>query len=107
VLHGHARFTEFRQPGPDGVLNARVAYAGDQIMLNLNPVMAAQAGGGIYLWLWLVDDDIDRLDEHFVDAGVHVVEEVGDRFSGDRSFTVTDHAGFHLAFNKSLAEDAG
>ena len=93
----------FRQPGPDGALvNARVTYAGGQIMLNLNPAMAPQAGGGVYLWFRLFEDDIDALYERYVDAGVSIVEEIGDRYWGDRSFTVTDHAGFHLAFNKAL-----
>lgn len=93
----------FRQPSPDGTLvNARVAYAGGQIMFNLNPEMAAHAGGGVYLWFRLFDDDIDELYRRFTDAGVKTVEEIGDRFWGDRSFTITDHAGFHLAFNKTL-----
>ena len=93
----------FRQPGPEGKLvNARVAYAGGQVMLNLNPEMAPHAGGGVYLWFRLFEDDIDSLYERYVAAGVQVVEEIGDRFWGDRSFTVTDHAGFHLAFNKAI-----
>jgi len=96
----------FRLPGPDDELvDARVAYAGGQVILNLNPDMAAQAGGGIYLWFRLVDDDIDELYERHVGSGVEVVEEIGDRFWGDRSFTVTDHAGYHLAFNKALDGD--
>ena len=102
-------FTElFRQPGPDGALvDARVAYAGGQVMLNLNPEMAPRAGGGVYLWFRLFEDDIDELYERYVGAGVDVVEEIGDRFWGDRSFTITDHAGFHLAFNKALGDEAG
>ena len=97
-------FTElFRQAGPDGTLvDARVSYAGGQVMLNLNPEMAPHAGGGVYLWFRLFADDIDALYERFVGAGVSVVEEIDDRFWGDRSFTVTDHAGFHLAFNKAI-----
>ncbi len=100
-------FTEiFRLPGPDGALvDARVSYAGGQVMLNLNPEMAPHAGGGVYLWFRLIDDDIDELYERYVAAGVKVVEEIGHRFWGDRSFTVTDHAGFHLAFNKAVADD--
>ena len=102
-------FTEIlRQPGPDGrLVDARVAYAGGQVMLNLNPDLAPQAGGGVYLWFRLFEDDIDELYERLVASGVHVVEEIGDRFWGDRSFTVTDHAGFHLAFNKALADGDG
>ena len=102
-------FTElFRLPGPDGKLvDARVSYAGGQVMLNLNPEMAPHAGGGVYLWFRLVDDDIDDLYDRLVAAGVQVVEEIGDRFWGDRSFTITDHAGFHLAFNKAIPDSAG
>ena len=93
----------FRVPGPDGELvDARVTFAGGQVMLNRNPEMAPAAGGGVYLWFRLFDDDIDELYERYVAAGVDVVEEIGDRFWGDRSFTITDHAGFHLAFNKAL-----
>lgn len=95
----------FRLPGPDGdLVDARVIYGGGQVMLNLNPDMASQAGGGIYLWFRLFEDDIDELYRRYVDAGVNVVEEIDDRFWGDRSFTITDHAGFHLAFNKALDE---
>lgn len=97
----------FRLAGPDEQLvDARVAYAGGQVMLNLNPAMAAQSGGGVYLWFRLFADDIDELYERYVAAGVTVVEEIGDRFWGDRSFTITDHAGFHLAFNKAIADVA-
>ncbi len=97
----------FRLPGPDGVLvDARVTYCGGQVMLNLNPAMAPHAGGGIYLWFRLFNDDLDELYRRYVDAGVTVVEEIGDRFWGDRSFTITDHAGFHLAFNTALDNTA-
>jgi len=93
----------FRQAAPDGtIVNAQVADAGGDVMLNLDPEMAAHKGGGVYLWFRLAEDDIDALYERLVAAGVHVVEEIGDRFWGDRSFTVTDHAGFHIAFNKAL-----
>lgn len=93
----------FRQPGPDGALiNAQVAFAGGQVMLNHNPDFADQQGGGVYLWFRLQADDIDALYARFVEGGVKVVEEIGDRFWGDRSFTIVDHAGYHLAFNKAL-----
>ena len=96
----------FRQPGPDGtLLNARVAFAGGQVMLNHNPDMAPQKGGGVYLWFRLFDDDIDALYQKLVAQGVTIVEGIGDRFWGDRSFTITDHAGYHLAFNKALPKD--
>ena len=32
-----------------------------------------------------------------------MVEEIDDGYWGDRSSTVIDHAGFHLAFNEALA----
>ena len=99
-------FTEiFRQAGEDGVVvNGQVAFAGRQVMFNLDPADAAKAGGGVYLWFRLFDDDIDALYRRLADGGVTIVESIRDQFWGDRSFTIQDHAGFHLAFSKALAD---
>ena len=45
-------FTEvLRQPGDDGkLINAQVAFAGGQLMFNLNPGAAPHKGGGVYFW---------------------------------------------------------
>ncbi len=97
-------FTEiFRQPGEGGaIVNGHVAFAGGQVMFNLNPKDAPNAGGGVYLWFRLFDGDIDALYARYKDKGVTVVEEIADQFWGDRSFTIKDNAGYHLAFNKAI-----
>lgn len=93
----------FRQPGPDGaILNAQVERAGSSLMFNHNPKDASNAGGGVYFW-FRVEDGLDDYYARLKAKGVTVVEELGDRFWGDRSFTVVDHAGYHLAFNMALA----
>lgn len=97
----------FRQPGEAGaIVNGHVAFAGGQIMFNLNPDDASKAGGGVYLWFRLHDDDIDALFEDYERKGVSIVEPIQNQFWGDRSFAIQDHAGFHLAFNKALKKDA-
>ncbi len=95
----------FRQPDEGGELvNAQVTFAGGQLMFNLNPEPVSQRGGGVYFWFRLPDDqDIDALYEDLVSRGVTVIDEIADQFWGDRSFTILDHAGFHLAFNKAIA----
>ena len=100
-------FTELlRQPDEEGKLvNAHVTFAGGQLMFNLNPAPVSQQGGGVYFWFRLPDSqDIDALYEKLVSRGVIVIDEIADQFWGDRSFTILDHAGFHLAFNKTIAE---
>ena len=94
----------FRQPNEDGKLvNAQVAFAGGQLMFNLNPESAAKRGGGVYFWFRLSDSqNIDALYSDYSGRGVTVVDEIADQFWGDRSFSILDHAGFHLAFNKSI-----
>lgn len=99
-------FTElFRQPDENGQLvNAQVTFAGGQLMFNLNPEPVSQSGGGVYFWFRLPDDqDIDGLYQEMVNRGVKVVDKIADQFWGDRSFSIVDHAGFHLAFNKAIA----
>ena len=94
-----------RQPDEEGKLvNAQVAFAGGQLMFNLNPASASQQGGGVYFWFRLPkNQDIDAMYEKLVSRGVKVIDEIADQFWGDRSFTILDHAGFHLAFNKAIA----
>ena len=97
-------FTElFRQQDDAGVVrNAQVHRDGCHIMLNLNPDRAGQKGGGIYLWIRIRDEKIDDCYESVTKSGATVVEEIRDQFWGDRSFSVQDLNGYHLAFTQSL-----
>ena len=100
-------FTELlRQPDESGeLINGLVTFAGGQLMFNLNPDPVSQRGGGVYFWFRLPDDqDIDALYEKLTGRGVTVIDEIADQFWGDRSFSIVDHAGFYLAFNKAIAE---
>ena len=98
-------FTEvMRFPGPDGTLvTGQVQRAGNHVMFNLNPADADRGGGGIWLWIRVDDEDIDAIYRAVKGHGLEVVEELGDRFWGDRSFAVRDRLGYVLAFNKKLA----
>lgn len=90
-----------RVPGPSGELvTGQVERAGNHIMFNLNPADADRRGGGIWLWIRIDDDDIDAMCEGLRRAGRVIREEIGDRFWGDRSFSVEDAYGYVLAFNK-------
>ena len=93
----------FNQPGENGmVINAQVHKEGCHIMLNYNPADAGKQGGGIYLWIRIENTDIDSYYNSLVEKGIDIVDEIKDQFWGDRSFTIKDCNGYHLAFNKSL-----
>jgi len=94
---------DFRVPGPDGtVVSGQVRRGACQIMFNLNPKDAGNAGGGIWLWIRADDQDIDEVYEDIKTKGLKIREELGDRFWGDRSFAFEDRFGYVLAYNKAL-----
>ena len=95
---------DFRIPGPEGVLvTGQVRRGHCQIMFNLNPADASKQGGGIWLWIRADGRDIDAMYDEIKGRGLTIVEEIGDRFWGDRSFAFKDRFGYTLAFNKALA----
>lgn len=93
----------FRQPGEDGVIvNGQVQLEHCNLMFNLNPADAGKNGGGVYFWIRIENKDIDKYYQELSEKNVTIVEEIKDQFWGDRSFTIQDHNGYFLAFNKSL-----
>ena len=97
-----------RMPGPDGaVFTGQVQRAGNHVMFNLNPAQAGGRGGGIWLWIRIDDEDIDALHAALVAKDLEIVEALGDRFWGDRSFAVRERNGYVLAFNKRIVGDQG
>ncbi len=97
----------FHQTGDDGtVVNALVELSGCHLMLNLNPDKAALQGGGVYFWIRVDDKDIDAMYRDLQAKDVAIEQPIADQFWGDRSFTIQDNLGYHLAFNKRLP-DAG
>ena len=95
---------EFRVPGEDGgFASGQVRFGDNHIMFNRNPADAAKGGGGIWLWLRVDGMDIDAIHEQISAApSVEIVEPIGDRFWGDRSFALCDGLGYVLAFNAKL-----
>ena len=94
---------DLRQPGPDGkTVAGQVSSHGSQIMFNLNPPMAGNAGGGVFFWIRVDEIDIDAYYDELKSKGVTVTDEIKDQYWGDRSFTVNDLNGYILAFNKKL-----
>ena len=95
---------EFRMPNDDGIIvNGLVGRGDNRIMLNLNPKDADRNGGGIWLWLRVDREDIDALYREIgTNPAISVVEEIGDRFWGDRSFAIRDALGYTLAFNAKI-----
>lgn len=100
---------EFRVPGDGGRLSSAQVRRGDnRIMFNRNPKDASKNGGGIWLWIRIDGDDIDGFYETIQGtAELEIVEEIGDRFWGDRSFAVRDALGYTLAFNAKIDQSAG
>ena len=93
-----------RVPGENGALSSgRVSRGDNEIMFNLNPGSADKGGGGIWIWLRMDGEDIDGLyNQVKARDDVTIIEDIGDRFWGDRSFAVRDALGYTLAFNARL-----
>lgn len=95
----------FRQPSPEGVsVNSQISFEGSTLMLNLNPEMAPQEGGGVYFWIRLYEVDIKTYYDNLVKVGVTVVEELKDQFWGDRSFVIKDCNNYFIAFNQVIKD---
>ena len=93
-----------RMPGQDGILvSGQVQQQDAHFMFNLNPKMADQAGGGIYFWVRLDDQDIDAHYETLKGKDVTIVDEIQDQFWGDRSFTIKDLNNYTLVFTKRIS----
>jgi uncharacterized glyoxalase superfamily protein PhnB len=58
---------------------------------------------GVYFYVSL-DSGIDEYFERVKAAGVQIIEEIGDRFWGDRTFTVADPDGYVLQFSQHVRD---
>ena len=92
-----------RMPGQDGKLvSGQVHHQDAHFMFNLNPKMADQAGGGVYFWVRIDNEDIDAHFSTLKEKGVAIVDEIQDQFWGDRSFTIKDLNNYTLVFTKRI-----
>ncbi len=93
-----------RMPGQDGKLVVGQVHRRDaHFMLNLNPKMADQEGGGVYFWVNMDDEDVDAYHATLKAKDVTIVDEIQDQFWGDRSITVKDLNNYTLVFTKRIS----
>ena len=100
---------EFRMPGDGGTpTDGQVSRGDNRIMFNLNSNDASNGGGGVWLWIRIDGEDIDAFYRAIQQApSLEIVEEIGDRFWGDRSFAIRDALGYMLAFNAKIDRSDG
>ncbi|HUY99838.1 MAG TPA: VOC family protein [Thermomicrobiaceae bacterium] len=87
-------------------MHAELDRNGVQLMLgSANEVSDAARsllGAGLVLYIVDNDEDIDVLYEHVRDRGARVVEEIANRYWGDRTFTLKDTDGYLLTFARNV-----
>lgn len=77
-------------------------------MIVFSPVEESAAasgprGAGVTLYIQL-DDEIERYFERVVESGATIVEDLRTQYWGDRTFTVADPDGYHLAFAQHVRD---
>lgn len=97
----------FSMEGPDGKNTfAMVTHDVNTIGLSLNPADALGAKGVDFMLY--IPETMD-LDTYYADVQAKhapIKEEIGDRYWGDRTFTVTDPDGYALVFAKTVSQIA-
>lgn len=93
--------------GPDGRhVFGDASWGEHMIMLDgTHPVTEVdknQRGRGVVFHIKLDDQDIDKLYHDAKTRGVEVVEEIVDKFWGERTFAVKDPDGYVLNFAKQV-----
>lgn len=96
--------------GPDGSNIFGIALMGDDTMiglsrLDMNAVAPGQpCGVGVDIMVYLPDAiDLDQLYTQVQERGVVIDEAIGDRFWGDRTFTVIDPDGYRIVLCKTIS----
>jgi PhnB protein len=102
-----------RMPGPDGKLgHAEIAIGGDRVMLSDEypdmQFMGPETRGGTTVHLHVYVKDVDAVIAHAVTAGAKLVQEIEDKFYGDRSGSLQDPFGhvWHFATHKEDLSEA-
>jgi PhnB protein len=89
-----------RMPGPDGRLGHAEMELGDAVIMlaDENPEMGARSPrtvGGTPVTIHVYVDDVDSTFERATQAGAKSLQDVEDRFYGDRSGQLEDPFGHH------------
>ena len=97
-----------KMPGPDGKLvHAMIQWQDVFFMFGtmdwLPPEDALHRGKGVNFYIYGSDDfDLDGFYKQLKAQDVTIVEEIDDRFWGDRSFIIVDPDGYNLTFAKQV-----
>jgi len=99
----------FSMPGPGGAAVYGAVRRGDTtIMMGLDPDFPADArphrGAGVNFYIKMGEGDLDAYYQQVRSRGARVAEEIGDRFWGDRTFTVLDRDGYRLSFYQHVRD---
>lgn len=78
--------------GPDGAIQHSEVKIGDSIVFVANPMMGSAPAPG---WLYVYVNDVDSVYRKAMEAGATLIEELSDKFYGDRTAAFTDKAGNH------------
>lgn len=87
-------------------VHAEMGRNGVQLMLGSASEVSEAArsllGAGLVLYITDNDEDIDALYEHVRDRGARIIEAIGNRYWGDRTFTLKDSDGYLLTFARNV-----
>lgn len=93
-----------RIPGPDGTVgHAELGYADAVVMLGTPPdpdFKTAKERGGATASVYLYVDDVDKHYQVAKEAGATIIEELSDKFYGDRTYTAEDPEGQQWSFGQ-------
>jgi uncharacterized glyoxalase superfamily protein PhnB len=97
---------QFSMAGPEGETIFAMVGLGPAIVIGFGRNTATeQRGQGVMFMLYVPDDvDLDRHYESVKDKGVAIVEEIGDRYWGDRTYSIKDPDGYLLSFARTVKQ---
>ena len=104
---GKLGFTHsFSVPGPDGRNSFAFVTLGETITVGLSLEAALEhRGQGVDLMVYPPDGiDLDQFYAVAHSKGVALAEEIGDRYWGDRTFTLHDPDGYRITFARTVKQ---
>lgn len=100
-----------RMPGPNGTVgHAELRYAESVVMLGTPgpDYKSPKDLGGSTVSMYLYVDDVDKHYETAKQAGAKIIEDLSDKFYGDRTYTAEDPEGHQWSFGqhtRDVSED--
>jgi len=81
-----------KMEGPDGAVQHSEVKIGDSLIFIADPMNGSASAPG---WLYVYVDDVDSVYRKAIEAGATSIEELSDKFYGDRTGAIKDKAGNH------------